>query len=197
MGFIRESKTALGYHRQGSPYKRGGRYGSLGDVFCLEGDCQVGEMLVNQMITFFALVGPRTTFSADPVQFKKNLLEAAALGTAKQKAFHAKFGPAYSEIVDEYFRLETETTLLGIKKKDNPFSVNCCSIKELGRKAQTLTAQAHSFMGSQAPTPTLIQDPFDPSSGLFGNALSGGMSLIKLGLVAFIGITAYNAVKKG
>lgn len=31
MAFIRESKTALGYHRHGSPYK-GGRYGSLGGV---------------------------------------------------------------------------------------------------------------------------------------------------------------------
>ena len=182
-----------------------GRYGSLGprgrrqalgDVFCLEGDCAAGELLVNEMITFFDNVGPRMPFSANPVTFRENILAGARAATPTQKAFWAKFGTAYLEIVSEYFRLETETTFLGTKKKNNPLSITCCTIKELGRKAQLLEQQGHSFLGTQAPATTFVKDPFDPSNGLFGNALSGVMGIVKLGLFAIIGLTVYNAVKQ-
>ena len=130
----------------------------LGDVLCLEGDCKVGEQLVREMQFTFRQLGG----------VGKDELDDSDL------AFMRRFGPAVTSVVEQF---NAEQSKLA---RQVPFSLVCCSVKDLGVKAQSLTAQMRTFRDVAQPATTPVDSPFKP--GPAGIDLGGLATILAVAL---------------
>jgi len=138
----------------------------LGDVLCLEGDCKVGEQLVREMQAVFRQLGG----------VGKDELDDSDV------AFMRRFGPAVTSIVEQFNGEQSKLS------RQVPFSLVCCSVKDLGVKAQSLTTQMRTFRDVAQPSTTPIDSPFKP--GPAGIDLGGLATIVALALGGAILIPA-------
>lgn len=109
----------------------------LGSILgvCLEGDCQVGEMLIRQMQSTFQAVANQEGDLAFNIR--------------------AQVSPAVTAVVEDYLRLKASWS------RQLPFTPICCRMAELGKQAQALTQTMHRMAGTTAPpTTSTDSDPF-------------------------------------
>jgi hypothetical protein len=132
---------------------------AMGDIFCLEGDCVVGKQLVNEMQAVFK----------QGVGFGVNEL------SDQQVEFRRRFSPTVTQLVEQ-FQAED-----GKLSRQVPFSLVCCTIKDIGVKAQSITRQMRDFMNVAQPDATPVESPHksgtDPISKTINSVLKGAFLL--------------------
>lgn len=117
----------------GGPQLSGGA--QLGDWVCVEGECTMGKALIREMgVTYTSLVA----------QVPDNA------------AFVSRFSEPVRTIQATLESVDTWAT------RWVPFHTGCCTILELGRRAQTLTTEMRKWAGTADPDPTNV----DPDKGL-------------------------------
>lgn len=110
---------------------------------CFEGDCKVGEQLIEEM---------RATF--------RQLSHAGAdeLSDA-DVAFMQRFGPTVTQLLEQFDAEE------GKLRRQVPFTVVCCNIKDLGVKAQGITRAMRTVAGVEQTSATPVSSPFKNDIG--------------------------------
>jgi len=160
MSYVATRKNGLAGHR---PSRRS-RPNGLGDVLCFEGDCKAGTLLVQEMqATFKQLSG-----------VGKDELDDSDV------AFMRQFGQPVTQTVEAFQREDAKLT------RQIPFSLVCCTIKELGRKAQDLTRQMREFRKVAQTTPTPITPPFSSPSTDIGKGIGNLLLIAGVALAAVI-----------
>lgn len=123
-------------------------------MICLEGDCKVGEALIDEMRAVFR--------------------QAAGIGadelTDANVAISRRFGPTVTQLLESFDRENAKLA------RQVPFSIVCCNIKELGVKAQALTRSMRAAAGLEQTERTPVESPFAPTS-------AGLSTLTKIGLL--------------
>lgn len=155
----------MGYTR--TLQTRNPRQQALGDVICLEGDCAVGKQLVNEMQAVYK------QFSG----YGKNELSDADV------SFRAKFSSTVTQVVEQFQREDAKLS------RQIPFSVVCCTIKDIGVKAQSLSRQMRDYMKVAQPAATPVKSPHDPSTNPVANLAD---KVLKTGLLLGAGYLAFN-----
>ncbi len=148
------------------PTSAGAAY-ELGDFVCTEGDCQIGRALVREMgVVYSALV--------------------------------AQLAPSNSEFV-RLFGVTVASLQASYSSSDGfwvhwlPFHPGCCTIKEIGRKAQDLTKRMREYAGVAQTDDTPLPKP---SPGGVGDYLITTLKwMTTFAVVGAIGIGGYYGVK--
>lgn len=138
--------------------------GSLGDVICLEGDCKIGQALVEEMQAVFKQLSGVGKDELDDSDVE----------------FMRRFGPTVTQIIESF---QAENAKLA---RQVPFSLVCCTIKELGRKAQDMSTQMRAFRNVSTPSPTPVTPPFTGPGGALGGALDTLLIIAGVGVAAVI-----------
>lgn len=167
----------MAYHRVGVvPGRMRRRPQAMGDTICLEGDCVVGKQLVNEMQ---AVYKQGSGYGVD--ELNNDQLE-----------FRRRFGPTVTQLIEQFMAEDGKLT------RQLPFSLVCCTIKDIGVKAQSMTRQMRDFMKVAQPDATPIESPHkagnDPISRTVNSVLKG-MFFLGAGYLGFTFIA--NRINKG
>lgn len=150
-----------------------GTSNGLNDIICVEGDCLIGETLVNQMSAFY-----------------QNSLTTAS----NPDDFSAHFKSSVDSIVSSF------NDANGSFWRHFPFSPTCCSIKEIGNQAQSLTQAMSQYLGTASPAPVdtkgLTADIPNPFTAIA--SLSTLVTVVAwvggVGLALYIGSKVYRSI---
>lgn len=150
----------MAYHRIGAVQARKRRRPpAMGDVICLEGDCVVGKQLVNEMQ---AVYKQGSGYGVDELN-------------DQQVEFRRRFGPTVTQLIEQWQAEERKLT------RQLPFSLVCCTIKDIGVKSQSITRQMRDFMKVAQPDATPIESPHksgtDPLNRTLDKVLKGAFYL--------------------
>lgn len=149
-----------------------GSLNGLNDIICVEGDCLIGQTLVNQMSAFY-----------------QNALTTAS----NPDDFSTHFKSSVDSIVSSF------NDANGSFWRHFPFSPTCCSIKEIGNQAQSLTQSMSQFLGVAAPsqvdTKGITADIPNPLSGIasLGTLVTVIAWVGGLGIALYIGNKVYRS----
>jgi hypothetical protein len=106
----------------------------VGDLICTEGDCNIGEALIAEMMSTYSTI-------------------YGELGPDQLLTFANKFSPAVRAIKDAADTLESSAA------RQVPFSSVCCTIKTLGQQAQKQTAAMNAWNKSSSPDDVRLPGP--------------------------------------
>lgn len=144
----------------------------LGDFICTEGDCQIGQALIEAMQAFYGSALDKAAYPND---------------------FTARFKPSIDALVTAFNDAD------GSFWRHLPFAAQCCTIKELGNKAQQLTQQMATYLNIAAPTPTDTHGTTSQVTDFFSN-LAEPLKIVAwvagLGMATYIGIHIYRAINE-
>lgn len=111
-------------------------YAALGDWICVEGDCQIGRALVNQMQIMYT-----------------------ALANTAGSMFIAKFQPIVQAITQSLDDADTWAA------RWVPFHPGCCTIKSIGNQAQDVMRQMAQATGTVTPSQVDTKGPTEKILG--------------------------------
>lgn len=157
----------MAYHRIGAVQARKRRRpAAMGDVICLEGDCVVGKQLVNEM----------------QAVYKQGSGYGVNELNDQQVEFRRRFAPTVTQLVEQWQAEESKLT------RQLPFSLVCCTIKDIGVKAQSITVQMRDFMKVAQPDRTPVKSPHEPGNDAISrtvNSVLKGAFLLGAGYLGF------------